>query len=71
MSNGGVRPNSPRHMRMVRTCRRCLIQHVRNHAQNVRKSAVHDLVFEVADDDGAEVAHDSDCLSPIRRNRAG
>ena len=49
-----------------------LIQHVRDHAQHVGKLAVCDLVLEVADDDRGEVlAHDIDCLAPIRRNRPG
>ena len=49
-----------------------LIQHVRDHAQHVGKSAVLDFVFEVDDVDGGEVlAHDSDCFAPIIRNSAG
>ena len=48
------------------------IQHVRHHAQHVRKFAVRDLVLEIADDDRARSsAHDTDCFAPIRRNRAG
>ena len=71
MSNGGVRAEFAAPHANGAYVPEVFIQHVRDHAKNVRKSAVRDFVFEVADDDVAEVAHDSDCLSPIRRSRAG
>ena len=49
-----------------------LVQHVRDHAEHVGQLAVGDFVLEVDDDNGCEIfAHDSSCLAPIRRNRAG
>src|SRR5262249_3647383 len=47
-----------------------LVQHVRDHAQDVRKFAVCDFVLEVADNNRREV-HDTDCFAPIRRSKAG
>jgi hypothetical protein len=56
-----------------------LVQHVRDHAKDVRqiapdemRIAAFDFEFEVEDDDYGEVSiHDSDCLAPTRRRRAG
>ena len=44
------------------------IQHMGDHAQRIGKVAVCDFVFEIANNDGAEIiAHDVDCLAPIKR----
>src|SRR5258708_7296369 len=49
-----------------------LVQLVRYHAQWIGKFTVADFVFEIRDDDVTEVAaHETACLAPSRRNRAG
>jgi hypothetical protein len=46
------------------------IQHVRHQAEHVRKIAGGDFIFEVAHHNGFKiVAHEIDCLAPIKRNR--
>src|SRR6516162_7362175 len=48
-----------------------LVQDVRHHAQRIGKVAVCNLIFEIADGNGAKViAHDC-CFAPMSRNRAG
>ena len=48
------------------------VENVRDHTQDIGDVAICDFVFEVADDDRAEVvAHDIDCRAPIRRYMSG
>src|SRR5262249_37161559 len=48
-----------------------LVKLVRYQTKHVRKFAVADFIFEVRNDDMAEVAHSTACFSPIRRSRPG